>query len=85
MQQAFFPNRWAFGLAKLYNNIVVRVQMAYQVVLGSIGYITPINCINKLGTILCSCTPFRAIGGWATTSKTNKTKKKKKKKKKNLM
>jgi hypothetical protein len=53
MQWAFFPNRWAFKLAKLYNNIVVRLQMAYQVVLGGIVHITPINYISKLSTILC--------------------------------
>jgi len=57
MPQAFLLNRWMFGLAG-FNNIVVRLQMAYQVILGGIGHITPINYTSKRGTIPCPTYTF---------------------------
>jgi len=53
MFQAFLPSRWAFGLARLHNHIVAHLQMLYQVVLGDIGCITPINPTSPLSTIPC--------------------------------
>ncbi len=54
MFQAFLPSRWVFGLVRFRNHIISRLQMLYQVVLGNVGHIAPMNLINKFHTIPCA-------------------------------
>jgi len=50
---ALLSNRWASKLARFHGHIVVCLQMPYQVVLGCIQCIIPVNPTNKFGRIPC--------------------------------
>jgi hypothetical protein len=55
---AFLPSKWASGLTRLHNHIMACLQMPYQVVLGHIGCITPINPTSNFWPILCPMDTF---------------------------
>jgi hypothetical protein len=60
--------------AWFHNHIVVHLQIPYQVVIGCIGCITPINCTSKFGLVLCPMDILHGNQNKATTFKIEKTK-----------
>jgi hypothetical protein len=70
MPWALFLSRWVF---MFHGHIVVRPQMLYQVVLGYIGCIAPINPTSKFGPILCPMDTF--YGNWGRGNHIYKKKK----------